>query len=331
MNKTPRKIVGYAVLALASVLFIMPFLWMLSTSVKHESGIFPKPGEGLQWLPTKGRLDEDGRRILMLNATGEEVIELSKEDSGYYRVQAGGEVREILPEDFEPATEVGFHFQNYEEAFEMIDFFTNLRNTLFICAGTVLGTLLSSALVAYSFARIPWPGRDIAFFLVLATMMVPYQVTLIPLFVLYKNLGWTGTFKPLIIPYFFGVPFYIFLLRQFFKSIPQDLSSAARIDGCNEFGIFMRVVVPLAKPALATTALFMFLFQWGDFMNPLIFLQDDRQYTLALALQRFQSAHENLWGPLMAMSVVITTPVIALFFVTQRTFIEGITLTGLKG
>jgi multiple sugar transport system permease protein len=167
--------------------------------------------------------------------------------------------------------------------------------------------------------------------MVLATMMLPYEVTLIPLFVLYKHLGWTGTFKPLVLPAFLGTPFYIFLLRQFFMGVPRDLSAAARIDGCTEFGIFAHVILPLAKPALATTALFMFLFQWGDFLNPLIFLQDNRQYTLALALQGFQSQHNSQWGPLMAMSTVITLPIVVLFFVTQRTFIQGITMTGLKG
>jgi multiple sugar transport system permease protein len=161
--------------------------------------------------------------------------------------------------------------------------------------------------------------------------MLPYQVTLIPLFALYSKLGWVGSFKPLIAPYWLGVPFYIFLLRQFFKTIPEDLSAAARIDGCSEFGIYFRIILPLAKPALATTALFMFLFQWGDFLNPLIYLQDDRQYTLAVALQQFQSQHISAWGPLMAMSTVITIPIIILFFFTQRTFIQGITMSGLKG
>jgi multiple sugar transport system permease protein len=223
------------------------------------------------------------------------------------------------------------HWQNYVRAFEMMDFFQNLRNTLFICFMTVVGTVLSSSLVAYSFARISWHGREAMFLLVLATMMLPYQVTLIPLFAVYSNLGWVGSFKPLIVPYFFGVPFYIFLLRQFFRGIPEDLSSAARIDGCTEFGIFARIVLPLSKPALATTALFMFLWQWGDFLNPLIYLQDSRQYTLAVALQQFQSQHESAWGPLMAMSTVITLPIIALFFLTQKTFIQGITMSGLKG
>ncbi|MBI3119551.1 MAG: carbohydrate ABC transporter permease [Candidatus Hydrogenedentes bacterium] len=213
----------------------------------------------------------------------------------------------------------------------MMDFWRNLRNTLFICFTTVIGTVLSSSLVAYGFARIEWRGREVLFVIVLATMMLPYQVTLIPLFALYAKLGWVGSFKPLVIPYFFGTAFYIFLLRQFFRGIPEDLSAAARIDGCSEFGIYARIILPLAKPALATTALFMFLFQWGDFLSPLIYLQDDRQFTLAVALEQFQSQHESAWGPLMAMSTVITLPIIGLFFLTQRTFIQGITMSGLKG
>ena len=160
-------------------------------------------------------------------------------------------------------------------------------------------------------------------------MMLPYQVTLIPLFALYRELGWVGTFKPLIIPAFFGTPFYIFLLRQFFLGVPQDLSASARIDGCNEFGIYFFIILPLSKPALATTALFMFLYQWADFLSPLVYLQDDRQYTLATRCNSLRVI--TRWGPLMAMSSVITIPIILLFFLTQRTFIQGITLTGLKG
>ncbi|MBI4559281.1 MAG: carbohydrate ABC transporter permease [Candidatus Hydrogenedentes bacterium] len=237
----------------------------------------------------------------------------------------------VWPETFEIKQRLGFHWQNYTKAFKQMDFFQNLRNTLFVCFLTVVGTVISSALVAYSFSRIEWPGRNALFVLVLATMMLPYQVTLIPLFVAYRHIGWAGTFKPLIVPTFFGVPFYIFLLRQFFMGVPQDLSAAARIDGCNEFGIFSRIILPLSKPSLATTALFMFLWEWGDFLNPLIYLQDDRQYTLAIALQQFQSQHESAWGPLMAMATVITIPIIILFFFTQKTFIQGITMTGLKG
>lgn len=321
-------------LVLASGLFILPFVWMLSTSLKPESRIFTNPP---QWIPSTDALDAEGRRIVIYRGTdepdlvGKEGVELEVYEHGEHRLSVAGKEIKAWPEEFEFKQRTGFHWQNYTNAFKQMDFVQNLRNTLFICFLVVLGTVVSSALVAYSFARIEWPGRDTIFVLVLATMMLPYQVTLIPLFVLYREIGWAGTFKPLIVPAFFGIPFYIFLLRQFFMGIPQDLSAAARIDGCNEYGIFSRVILPLSKPALATTALFMFLFEWGDFLNPLIYLQDDRQYTLAVALQQFQSMHESAWGPLMAMSTVITLPVIVLFFLTQKTFIQGITMTGLKG
>jgi multiple sugar transport system permease protein len=302
---------------------------MLSTSLKHESGIFPKTGQPPQWIPTTDMRDEAGRRLVVYN--GEDGVELGKDEHGRHIIEVGGKFLSLWPEDFEIRQQIGLHWENYADAFRKMDFFLNLRNTMFICVSCVIGTVMSCSLVAYSFARIPWRGRNAVFVLVLATMMLPYQVTLIPLFAVYSKLGWGGTFKPLIIWAFFGVPFYIFLLRQFFMGIPQDLSAAARIDGCNEFSIFWRIILPLAKPALATTALFTFLFEWGDFLYPLVYLQDDRQYTLAVALQQFQSQHESLWGPLMAMSTVITIPIVIVFFLTQKTFIQGITLTGLKG
>jgi multiple sugar transport system permease protein len=328
-TKLTYRLTAHALLIAASLLFLAPFAWMVSTSLKHESRIFSKPGEPPQWIPTTDRLDAQGRPLVVYR--GKTAANLGRNEEGTYTLEADGQYVTAGPGEFESLQRIGLHWENYAEAFQIIDFPRNLRNTLFICFTVVIGTVISCSLVAYSFSRIEWPGRDFCFILVLATMMIPYQVMLIPLFVLYKNLGWTGTFKPLIVPAFLGTPFYIFLLRQFFMGIPQDLSAAARIDGCSEFGIFARIIMPLSKPALATTALFMFLFQWGDFLNPLVFLQDDRQYTLALALQQFQSQHESLWGPLMAMSTVITLPIVVLFFLTQRTFIQGIALTGLKG
>ena len=342
-----RHIVAHMVLITASILFIAPFAWMVSTSLKHESRIFGKAGEAPQWVPTTEVRTEDGGRMVILRPStpeasealalantgaGVEAVDKGRDEDGRHTLTLlSGASMHVWPEDFEIQQQIGLHWENYADAFEVMDFWQNLRNTLFICYTVVLGTLLSCSLVAYSFSRIEWPGRDLLFMLVLATMMLPYSVTLIPLFAVYRQLGWVGTFKPLIVPAFFGTAFYIFLLRQFFMSIPRDLSAAARIDGCTEFGIFSRIVLPLSKPALATTALFMFMFQWGDFLNPLIYLQDDRQYTLAIALQQFQSQHESAWGALMAMSTVITLPIIVLFFFTQRTFIQGITMTGLKG
>ena len=328
-SKALQPLLIYAVLLALSAVFISPFLWMLSTSLKHESRIFPKPGEPPQWIPTTARVDAGGRPVVVYE--GREGVDLGPDEMGRHVLRIGATETPAWPGDFEVRQRIGLHWQNYADAFHKMAFWQNLRNTLFICVTVVLGTLVSCSLVAYSFARIPWPGRDTVFILVLATMMLPYQVTLIPLFAMYRELGWVGTFKPLIIPAFFGTPFYIFLLRQFFLGVPQDLSASARIDGCNEFGIYLFIMLPLSKPALATTALFMFLFQWADFLSPLVYLQDDRQYTLAIALQQFQSHHESAWGPLMAMSSVIAIPIILLFFLTQRTFIQGITLTGLKG
>jgi multiple sugar transport system permease protein len=307
---------------------------MVSSSLKSEATIFPKAGQPPQWIPRTDKLDAEGHRFVVMQKdpyVGKIGVEMKADEESQHEILIDGKTVKAWPEDFEAEQVIGFQWKNYATAFQMIDFWNNLKNTLFICVLCVIGTVFSCSTVAYSFARIPWKGRNVCFILVLATMMLPYQVTLIPLFAVYRSLGWVGTFKPLTLPAFFGVPFYIFLLRQFFMSIPQDMSAAARIDGCNEFGIFARIILPLSKPAMATTALFTFLFEWGDFLNPLIYLQDDRQYTLAVALQQFQSNHESAWGPLMAMSTVITIPIVVIFFLTQRTFIQGITMTGLKG
>jgi multiple sugar transport system permease protein len=195
----------------------------------------------------------------------------------------------------------------------------------------VAGTLLSAALPAYGFSRLRWKGRDALFFLMLATLMLPAQVTQLPVFLLFRALGWTGTFLPLIVPSFFGNAFSIFLLRQFFLTLPQELSDAARIDGCSEAGIFWRIVLPLSKPALATVALFAFIGAWTDFQGPLLYLHDERQYTLAIGLQAFQGRHGGQWNLLMAAATVVTLPLVAAFFFAQRTFIKGIAATGLKG
>ena len=222
-------------------------------------------------------------------------------------------------------------WQNYPESLSYFPFLQQLRNTLVIAVSAVLLTLISSALVAYSFSRLRWHGRDILFFAMLSTMMLPYQVTMVPLFIIFRQLGWVNTLLPLIVPHAFGVPFFIFLLRQFFLSLPRDLDDAAIIDGCSEFGVLWRVILPLSKPALATVALFQFLASWNDFIGPLIYLNDPSKYTLSLGIQVFVSTVGVQWGWMMAVTTVLTVPVVALFFFTQRTFIQGIALTGIKG
>jgi multiple sugar transport system permease protein len=213
-----------------------------------------------------------------------------------------------------------------------ITFVTYLANTLCVAALGVLGTVLSSALVAYGLSRIRWKGREALFALTLATMMIPFPVLMIPLYAVYRAFGWIGTLSPLWVPAFFGSAFNIFLLRQFFLTIPSELSDAARIDGCSELGIFWRVILPLARPALAVVALFHFLYVWNDFLAPLIFLTEPETFTMALGLQQYQSQHGGSeWHLLLAASVLLVLPIIVLFFLAQKTFIQGISTTGMGG
>jgi len=268
------KIVAYLLLTAFGFVFLSPFLWLVSTSLKPMPQVFRFPPE---WIPRP------------------------------------------------------FMWGNYYKALTMIPFFTYFKNSTFIAVTTVFGSLLSCSLVGYSFARIKWPGRDFFFVVLLSTLMIPFPVTMIPLFIVFQKLRWLNTFMPLIIPAFFGSAFLIFLLRQFFMTIPMDLSDAARIDGCSEFGIYCRIILPLSKPALAVVAIFEFLYAWNDFLGPLIYLNKQTKYTLAIGLQQFRGAHAVEWPLLMAATTVVILPVIVLFFFTQRYFIEGVTLTGMKG
>jgi len=222
-------------------------------------------------------------------------------------------------------------WSTYLEALNFVPFLLYLKNTLTICISTVIGVLLSCSLVAYGFSRVQWPERNIVFIILLATMMIPYQVTIIPMYIVFNKLGWINTFKPLIVPFFFGTPFYIFLLRQFFMTIPMELSDAAKIDGCSEFRIYCQIILPLAIPALAVVALFQFIGVWNDFLGPLIYLRDQSKFTLSLGLQQFQSGYHTEWAMLMAAATMVTMPIIVLFFFTQKTFLQGISLTGIKG
>lgn len=207
-----------------------------------------------------------------------------------------------------------------------------LRNTLVIASLSVVGMVLSSAVVAYGFARIRWRGRSWMFVLVLATMMIPFPVVMAPLYVVFKNLGWIGSLKPLWVPAWFGGAFNIFLLRQFYMGIPRELDEAARIDGCSHWGIFWRIILPLSKPALLVVALFHFIYVWNDFLAPLIFLTHRDQFTLALGLQLYQSKAGNTpWNLLMAASTMVIAPVLLLFMLTQRSFVQGVAGQGLKG
>jgi len=259
---------------------LLPFIWMVSTSLKLDKDIYGSGKAGA----------------------------------------AGLSLSSLIPHPM--------HFQNYPEALKTVPFGTYVFNSLGLCATTILAAVASSALVAYGFGRIQFKGRDFWFMVMISTMALPGQVTMIPQFTLFRWLGWYGTYLPLTIPSLAGAPFYIFLLTQFFRTIPMEMAESARLDGANEWTIFCRIVLPLAKPALATCALFQFLGAWNDFMGPLIYINDPKMDTLAYGLQQFYSSYDGKWAQLMAAATLFTLPIIVLFFFAQKTFIQGVATTG---
>jgi ABC-type glycerol-3-phosphate transport system permease component len=221
-------------------------------------------------------------------------------------------------------------WQNYLDVFSAIPLWRYIGNTSLITICVIIGKTLSVSLVAFAFARLQWWGRDVLFLIMLATLMLPMQVTLIPQFVLFRNLGWIDTYLPLIVPDFFGGPFLTFLMRQFFMSIPRDLDDAARIDGCSSFGVYWRILLPLSKPALLAVVILVFNGTWNEFLQPLIYLHSQDKFTLALGLRLFQGEASTSWHLLMAASLLTMLPVLILFFSAQRYFIQGIVFTGIK-
>ena len=221
-----------------------------------------------------------------------------------------------------------FHPQNYPDALKTVPFATYLFNSIGLCATTILGAVTSSAVVAYGFARIQFKGRDFWFMVMISTMALPGQVTMIPQFAVFRWLGWYGGYLPLTVPAFTGAPFYIFLLTQFFRTVPAEMAESARLDGAGEWTILCKIILPLAKPALATCALFQFLGTWNDFMGPLLYINNPKKYTLAYGLQQFYSSYDGKWAQLMAAATLFTIPIIILFFFAQKTFIQGVATTG---
>lgn len=225
-----------------------------------------------------------------------------------------------------------FVWSNFVEVFRRFPLLAYTWNTTQIAIGSTVGVLVSCIPVAYALSRMRWRGRQVAFVLILSTLMLPFQVTVVPLYIIWVRLGQIGHLTPLILPSFLGDAFSIFLLRQFFLTIPEELSDAARVDGASEWQIMTRVIVPLAKPAIAAIALFQFLYAWNDLFAPLLFVGTNQKlWTLTIALSEFQSRHGVEWNLTMAASLLFMLPVIILFFLAQRAFVEGVTLTGVKG
>jgi ABC-type glycerol-3-phosphate transport system permease component len=230
------------------------------------------------------------------------------------------------------------YWGNFYDAWTRYDFNLAAFNSIFRYSLPVtFFTIVSSLVVAYGFSRISWPGRDKFFWICIAMMMLPWQVTMVPLFITYRNLGWINTYLPLVVPALFAHPYFVFLLRQFLLTIPEELSDAARIDGASELGILWRIILPLTTPALAVVALFRFLWSWNDYLGPLIYLNQENLYPLALGIERLRRTATGMgntamaYPHLMAVSTLVALPIILIFFLTQRTFIEGISTTGIKG
>lgn len=222
-------------------------------------------------------------------------------------------------------------FVNFLKAVQTIPFFRYTLNSFIVSALATAGALFSCPLAAYSLARLRWKGRNTLFIVTLAVMMIPTQVTMVPLFIVFSRLKLVGTYFPLILPMFFGVPYYIFLLRQFFMQLPKSLEDAARVDGCGEFQIYWRIMLPLCQPSLLTIGMFQFVAAWNDFLGPLIYLNNDKMYTLQIGLQQFKQSNSVQWSLLMAAGVLVALPIIILYFIAQRHFVEGITFGGVKG
>jgi multiple sugar transport system permease protein len=314
---------------------------MLSTALKSDLDIFRQPPT---WLPYDIKeVAVNGQSLPLYNVTVDgatkqlAALSVKKGVGNFLDPLHPGEPVEIKMRFATPILVVSPRWANFPDAMARavrpgmgINFFTYVKNSLTISFFSILGTLISCTTAAYAFARIKWPGRDIMFLLVLSTMMLPFQVTMIPLYVLFSNIHWTNTFLPLTVPAFFGNAFMIFLLRQFFLTIPEEMCDAARVDGASDWTIFTNIVLPLSKPVLATVIIFTFLGTWNDFLGPLLYLTDPKLFTMAIGLQDFQGRHNVAWNLLMAASVMFTLPIIVAFFFAQRTFIEGVKLTGLK-
>lgn len=224
-------------------------------------------------------------------------------------------------------------FENYIRAVTIfpVPFWVFIRNSLFLSLANVVGSVISNSIVAFAFARLRFRGSRILFLVALSTMMLPQQVTMIPLFILFSKLGWVNTYKPLIVPQFFCNAYFIFLMRQFYATIPRELDDAAKIDGCSTLGLFFRIMLPLAKPAIGIMAIFEFSGSWNWFLWPLIYLSKMETFPLAIALQQLRAAHGVLWSELMVVSFIAMLPPLVLFFIAQKAYIQGIVITGVKG
>jgi multiple sugar transport system permease protein len=329
------QIVALALLSIGAVVVLMPLVWMLSTSLKSTSTSTEYPPK---WIPLDAKkvvidgrdrfiysipVDGDVRELVLLNKRGPIGIFANPDNLD--------ETYELEVQSGERVYTVNFHWENYPEAMVTVPFGTYVWNSVIYVGVTTVGTVLSCTLVAYGFARFRARGLGVLFLVLLGTIMLPPQVTLIPQFVLFSKFGWYDTLYPLLVPAFFANAWDVFLLRQYFMTVPLELDDAARIDGCGALRILWHVILPQSLPALATVAIFHSLWAWNDFYYPLIYLQSKEKWVVSIGLQQFNSVYSRNLPGLMAASTVALLPTVLIFFFAQGLFIQGVVITGIKG
>lgn len=330
------KTVALTLLTIGSLLVLLPLVWMMTTALKVQDAATTFPpewipydvqkmmvdgrsyfvytvnvdGQSVNWVLQRKR--PNNRAIFMNPANTKQTVELPLSEAKQYRI-------------------FNLHWENFPTALTKVPFDKYFQNSLLIVITTTIGVLISCVLVAYGFSRFRAPWLNIMFLLLLSTIMLPQQVTLIPQFVLFQKLGWYDTFLPLIIPAFFANAWDVFLLRQFFMSVPIEMDEAATIDGANPLQVLWHILIPQAWPAIATVAIFHFLWAWNDFFGPLIYIQSPEKYTVALGMQAFNAMYTRQTTYMMAAATVTMLPCLLLFFVAQKLFIQGVVVSGIKG
>lgn len=330
------KTLAVFLLAAGSLLILLPLVWMFSTSLKARENATEFPPT---WIPQESvKVSYNGRNYFMYDI----VIDGETVRWGMLKKQPGGMAIFFNPanpeeqvtqklEDAKKAMQTIIHWENYKIGLTMVPFARYIWNTLIIVITTTIGVIISCTLVAYGFSRFRAKGLNILFIILLSTIMLPSQVTLIPQFVFFQKIGWYDTFLPLIVPAFFANAWDVFLLRQFFMSVPLEMDEAARIDGANPLQTLLYILVPQSWPAIATVSIFHFLWAWNDFFGPLIYIQSKEKWTVALGLQSFNGLYSQQITYLMAASTVTMLPCLILFFIAQKLFIQGVVVSGVKG
>jgi multiple sugar transport system permease protein len=330
------KTVTTIILAFGAFVILVPLLFMISTSLKSRNQLRASPPPLIPWETTMVEVDGKDEPLYEVTMDGRTqqmaLIKNRPEGMGLFVDPANpDEIFELRIADQKALRHIELHWENYPEALTAVPFNRYLLNTLVVVFLGMTGMLISCSLVAYGFARYRAPGLNILFIVLLSTIMLPRQVTLIPLYVFFQKIGWIDTLLPLIVPLFFANAYDVFLLRQFFMTIPVELDEAARIDGASELRVFAQIMLPQARPALVAVGIFHFLYAWNDFYEPLIFLHSRENWTVAVGLQTFNALYAVNTHLILAASMVMILPPIILFFFSQKIFTQGVVISGIKG